>query len=67
MMIFSEDENSSVASDSEYIPPQRLRGGCDDDNYDEGEDIQFAMSLNMMKSQLVQHMVLILLIVMETT
>ncbi len=38
---FSEGENSSVASDSEYIPPQRLRGGCDDDNYDEGDDIQF--------------------------
>jgi hypothetical protein len=38
---FSGMESSSVASDSEYIPPQRLRGGCDDDNYDEGDDIQF--------------------------
>jgi hypothetical protein len=36
----SEMESSSVASDSEYIPPQRLRGGFDDDFYGEGEDIQ---------------------------
>ena len=39
---FSSNENDSVTSDSEYIPPERLRGGCDDDNYDEGDDIQFA-------------------------
>ena len=38
---FSGMESSSVASDSEYISPQRLRGGCDDDNYVEGDDIQF--------------------------
>jgi hypothetical protein len=38
---FSGEENSSVASGSEYIPPQRLRGGCDDDNEDDGDDIQF--------------------------
>ena len=38
----SEMESSSVASESEYIPPQRLRGGFDDDNYDKGEGIQFA-------------------------
>ena len=31
-----------INSDSEYIPPQRLRGGFDDDSYDEGEGIQFA-------------------------
>ncbi len=37
----SGEESSSVTSDSEYIPPQRLRAGCDDDNYDEGGDIQF--------------------------
>ena len=40
---FSGNENDSVTSDSEYIPPERLRGGCDDDNYDEGDDIQFAV------------------------
>jgi hypothetical protein len=39
---FSGEENDGVNSDSEYIPPQRLRGGFDDDNYDEGEGIQFA-------------------------
>jgi hypothetical protein len=32
----SEMESSSVVSDSEYIPPQRLRGGFDDDFYGEG-------------------------------
>jgi hypothetical protein len=37
---FSEDAEISIGSDSEYDPPQRLRGGCDDDNYDEGDDIQ---------------------------
>jgi hypothetical protein len=37
----SGDENDGDYSDSEYIPPQRLRGGCDDDNYVEGDDIQF--------------------------
>ncbi len=37
---FSGEESNSVAYDSEYIPPQRLRGSCDDDNYDEGDDIQ---------------------------
>ncbi len=37
----SEDANDGDNSDSEYIPPQRLRGGCDDDNYVEGDDIQF--------------------------
>jgi hypothetical protein len=37
----SGEENNGVNSDSEYISPQRLRGGCDDDSYDEGEDIQF--------------------------
>jgi hypothetical protein len=37
----SGDENDGDNFDSEYIPPQRLRGGCDDDNYVEGDDIQF--------------------------
>ncbi len=37
---FSGEEDISVGSESEYDPPQRLRGGCDDDNYDDGEDIQ---------------------------
>jgi hypothetical protein len=37
---FSEDAEINIGSDSEYDPPQRLRGGCDDDNYDEGDDIQ---------------------------
>jgi hypothetical protein len=36
---FSE-ENKSEDSDSEYISPQRLRGGCDNDYNDEDDDIQ---------------------------
>ncbi len=36
---FSE-ENKSEDSDSEYISPQRLRGGCDNDYNDEGDDMQ---------------------------
>jgi hypothetical protein len=37
---FSGEEETSVGSDSEDDPPQRLRDGCDDDYYDEGEDIE---------------------------
>ncbi len=36
---FSAEEDSN-GSDSEDHPLQKLRGGCDDDNYDEGDDIQ---------------------------
>ncbi len=32
------DSDISVASDSDYIPPQKLRGGADEDNHDEDDD-----------------------------